>query len=145
MSRILVATQSATAHVSPFATAVKALVAHGHEVFWYTGQAHAAQVAASGATFAAPENGTLPDFENLERDYPQMITMTDAARAAWFVEEIFVAPSGGQYRDLAALASGLGADLIMADSTMLAAGLLHELDGILWATLSVAPVIGVLL
>jgi MGT family glycosyltransferase len=139
MSRILVVTPSATAHVSPFAAAVQALADRGHEVFWYTGTAHAARVEAAGATLLTPASGILPDFENLERDYPQMITMSDTARAAWFVEEILVAPSGGQYRDLAAHAAKLSPDVVIADSTMLAAGLLHEVHRIPWATLSVAP------
>jgi MGT family glycosyltransferase len=140
MSRILVVTPSAAAHVSPCATAVRVLVERGHEVFWYTGTAHATRVKAAGATLLEPVAGTLPDFENLERDYPQMDTMTDAARAAWFVEEILVAPSGGQYQDLAAYAAAVRPDVVLADSVMLAAGLLHEVRGIPWATLSVAPV-----
>ena len=140
MSRILVATPSAAAHVSPFATVVRALTERGHEVAWYTGEAQAHRVTAAGAEFAAPEHGVLPDFENLERDYPEMTTMKDAARATWFVEEILVAPSGGQYRDLSAIAARHRADVVVADSVLLSAGLLHELDHTLWATLSVAPV-----
>jgi MGT family glycosyltransferase len=139
MSRILVVTPSATAHVSPFATAVQALAGRGHEVFWYTGTAQADRVRAAGATYLKPAVGVLPDFEDLERDYPQMTTMSDAARGAWFVEEILVAPSGGQYRDLAGYAADLNPDVVLADSTTLAAGLLHEVRGIAWATLSVAP------
>lgn len=140
MSRILVATQSAAGHVAPFATAVRGLVARGHEVVWYTGEAQRARVTASGAGFVGPRHGVLPDFETLEDEFPEMVKMNDAARAAWFVERIFVAPSGGQYRDLSAITADHAIDVVLADSTLLSAGLLHELDATLWATLSIAPV-----
>jgi UDP:flavonoid glycosyltransferase YjiC (YdhE family) len=139
MAHILVATQSATAHVAPFATAVAALVKRGHQVTWYTGEAHRDRVQASGAEFAAPVHGHLDDMDALEEQYPEITGMNDAARAAWFIEHVLVAPAEGQYRDLASIVTERDVTAVLADSTMPAPGLLYELNAVLWATLSVAP------
>lgn len=139
MARILVATHSASGHVRPFGPVVSALTARGHEVAWYTGSAYRAVVESAGAAFAEPREGELLDMDRLEDQFPEIAGLNDAARAAWFVENVFVAPADGHYRDLSAAFSDFKADVMLADSTLAAAGLLHEKEGRLWATLSIAP------
>jgi MGT family glycosyltransferase len=139
MAHILVATLSAAAHVSPFTPVVRTLIGRGHQVTWYTGEPHRDRVKSCGAEFVAPTRGRLDDLESLEDRFPEIVKMNDAARAAWFIENVMVAPAEGQYHDLSAIVNDRAVDAVLADSTMAAAGLLHELDATLWATLSVAP------
>lgn len=139
MARILVATHSASGHVHPFAAVVRALTARGHAVAWYTGSRYRTIVEASGASFAESREGELLDMDRLEDRFPELATMNDGARAIWFVENVFAAPAAGHYRDLSAICADFRADVVLADSTFAGAGLLHEKDGKLWATLSIAP------
>ncbi|MFI6448795.1 glycosyltransferase [Kitasatospora sp. NPDC050543] len=139
MSTILLATLAASGHVNPFGPVTAELVERGHRVICYTGTAYADRVARSGAEFAPPEDGGFVDLDRLTDEYPEFLSLPPEARGPWFLEHVFVRPVLGQYRDLKALMARHGADVLLADSTMAAASLVHELHGELWATLSVAP------
>ncbi len=139
MASILIATNAGRAHVSPCVPAVRELLRRGHTVYWYTGARHAATVAASGARFVEPQAGEFLDMDTVEQDFPELATMKPHQRGPWWVERVFVDPIPGQYQDLRKAAAEFGIDVVLADSTMAAASLLHEIDGLLWATLSMAP------
>lgn len=139
MARILLATQAATGHVRPVTSVARRLVRRGHEVRWYTDPEFKSQVTATGARFCAPSSGAFLRMDRLDESFPELVGMSQPARASWFIENVFVAPALDQYRDLTAVLDDFPADVVVADSTLLSAGLLHEVHGRLWATLSVAP------
>ncbi|KOV89601.1 glycosyltransferase [Streptomyces sp. NRRL B-3648] len=139
MSTILLATLAASGHVNPFGPVATELVGRGHRVVWYTGTAYADRVARSGAEFAPPADGAFVDLDRLTDEYPEFLSLPPEGRGPWFLEHVFVRPVPGQYRDIKALMARHGADVVLADSTLAAASLMHELHGELWATLSVAP------
>jgi len=139
MASILIATNAGRAHVGPCVPVARELLRRGHAVYWYTGARHAATVAASGARFVEPQAGEFLDMDTVEQDFPELATMKPHQRGPWWVERVFVDPIPGQYQDLRKAATEFGIDVVLADSTMAAASLLHEIDGLLWATLSMAP------
>lgn len=139
MSTVLIATLAASGHVNPFGPVAAELAGRGHEVIWYTGAAYGERVARSGARYAPPEEGRFTDLDRLTEEFPEFLSLPPEARGPWFVEHVFVEPVPGQYRDLRTLMARHGADVLLADSTLAAASLMHELHGALWATLSVAP------
>ncbi|GAA3073124.1 glycosyltransferase [Streptomyces olivoverticillatus] len=139
MSTVLIATLAASGHVNPFGPVAAELAGRGHDVIWYTGAAYGERVARSGARYAPPEEGRFTDLDRLTEEFPEFLSLPPEARGPWFVEHVFVEPVPGQYRDLRTLMARHGADVLLADSTLAAASLMHELHGALWATLSVAP------
>ncbi|MFH8788947.1 glycosyltransferase [Streptomyces roseoverticillatus] len=139
MPTILMASLAASGHVNPFGPVAAELTGRGHRVIWYTGTAYADRVARTGAQYAAPEAGGFTDLDRLTDEHPEFLALPPDARGAWFVENVFVRPVPGQYLDLRDLMTRHRADVLLADSTLAAASLVHELDHRLWATLSVAP------
>lgn len=139
MASILLATNAGRAHVGPCLPVVRELISRGHQVAWYTGDRYADTVRAAGASFVAPQPGAFLDMDTVEQDFPELATMKGHQRGPWWVEHVFVEPIPAQYQDLKRAATEHAADVVLADSTLAAASLLHELDGRLWATLSLAP------
>ncbi|MEU0255358.1 nucleotide disphospho-sugar-binding domain-containing protein [Streptomyces sp. NPDC006184] len=139
MSTILLATLAASGHVNPCGPVAAELTARGHRVLWYTGARYADRVARSGAEYAPPERGAFVDLDRLTDEHPEFLALPPQARGAWFTEQVFVRPVPGQYEDLRTLMARHRADVLLADSTLVAASLMHELHGELWATISVAP------
>ena len=63
MARILIGTVPVVGHINPFLPLVRALVAHGHEVRWYTGAKYRPRVEATGATvLGMPVDGEVRDM-----------------------------------------------------------------------------------
>ena len=139
MTGIVLATHAASGHVLPTTVVARELVRRGHDVVWYCGDAFKDEITRTGARFAPASPGALVHMDSLVDDFPAMARLHGPARAAWFIENVFVAPVVAQYRDLSAVFADSGADVLVADSTLLGAGLLHEMEDRLWATLSVAP------
>lgn len=139
MSTILMASLAASGHVNPCGPVAAELTRRGHRVIWYTGTRYAERVARTGAEYAPPEDGTFIDLDRLTDEFPEFLALPPEARGAWFAEHVFVRPVPGQYQDLRTLMARHRADVLLADSTLAAASLIHELHGALWATISVAP------
>lgn len=137
MARFVFATHAAGSHIAPLVPVARELRGRGHEVAWYTGAAYRGQVERSGATFAAPRHGRFINFERLELDFPAIVDMPPIARTAWFLETVWAEPCAGQYRDLRELCDT--GDVLLADSGLWAANLLHETDEVTWATICQAP------
>lgn len=139
MASILLATNAGRAHVGPCVAVAKELRRRGHQVAWYTGERHRDTVRSAGATFVAPQPGAFVDMDTVEQQYPELTALKEHQRGPWWIENVFVAPIPAQYQDLRHAAEDHAVDVVLADSTLAAAGLLHEIDGRLWATLSMAP------
>lgn len=139
MACFVLTTLAASGHVGPFTSVAAELVRRGHQVVWYCDETFREPIERSGARLAGPTVGTFPLVDGLDEQYPELAGMAGPARAGWFIENVFAAPVAGQYRDLSALVADEAADAVIADSTSLAAGILHEVEGTLWATLSIAP------
>ncbi|GLZ36316.1 glycosyl transferase [Lentzea sp. NBRC 105346] len=136
MARFVFATHAASAHVSPLIPVARELVSRGHEITWYTGKSHQAKIE-QVATYAPPTHGQFTDFERLEQENPEIIDMNRVERSAWFLSEIWAKSTEGQYHDLKAICRP--GDVLLADSGFWAANLLHEKDGVVWATVCQSP------
>ena len=136
MARIVLATHAGKSHVNPLIPVVRELTGRGHEIFWYTARKYRPAIEAAGAVFTPPREGSFVDFEGLEQEHPETAQLPAVARQAWFLEHVWARRCEGQYRDLAAIFAETGAELLVADSGLWAANLLHETHATLWATVS---------
>ncbi|WP_067563124.1 glycosyltransferase [Nocardia acidivorans] len=139
MAHLVLATHAARAHVNPMVPLVRELIRRGHEVSWYTGPAYRGTVEEAGARYLPPRRGTFVDFDRMELDNPQIVAMAPVARRAWFLEHVWADTCEGQFHDLAAEFQRDPGSILLADSGMWAANLLHEVHGVVWATISQSP------
>jgi UDP:flavonoid glycosyltransferase YjiC (YdhE family) len=84
MARILVATVPIAGHIQPLRPLVRALLARGHELLWYTGAKFRGSVESSGARFVGFKQAT--DFASGRKPSPGAIvnTMRSRARLHWW-------------------------------------------------------------
>jgi UDP:flavonoid glycosyltransferase YjiC (YdhE family) len=137
--RVLIATSAGTSHVGKLAPAARELVRRGVDVAWYAGAGYRDAVRATGAHFLPGSAAALPEMDAIEERHPDLVGMPPPRRAAWWLEHMFVAPAQAQYAELSSALADFPADVVLADSTVLGAGLLHEIEHRLWATVSLAP------
>ncbi|MCW6010888.1 glycosyltransferase [Micromonospora sp. CPCC 205371] len=139
MIRVLIATSAGTSHVGKVAPVASELVRRGAEVAWYAGERYRDAVLATGARYLPGSGEALPEMDAIEERHPELVGMPEHKRGSWWLEHVMVGPAGAQYTELSKALRDFPADVVLADSTVLGAGLLHEMEQPLWATLSVAP------
>lgn len=132
MSRFLIATVPATGHINPALPIARRLIERGHEVRWYTGDEYKHKVEATGAHFT-PMHADA-DMRTLEERFPHARELTGLAAFKFGLKHIFIDPIPGHIHDLQRILQTFPADVLLADTGFLAAGVLHELGGPRWAT-----------
>ena len=130
----------AVGHVNPMLPLAAALVGRGHEVRFYTSSAFEAKVKATGAAFEAMVTPLDPGDRPLDELIPALGVTTGLAQLKTALKEFFIGSGPGQVADLRRIRAGWAMDAIVADTSFLGAGLLHELgEGVPWAALSALP------
>lgn len=136
MARLLVSTSSWPGRADPALQVVHALVEHGHEVWWYTGQPLAAKVAGVGAHHVPMQAALDVDYQDLDAVFPARKQLSGLALLKHDVKHIFIDSSVGQLKDLTEILTKFPADLVLADPTAApGAAVLHEKGGPPWAVL----------
>jgi len=119
---------------------VEALVAHGHEVWWYTGQLFATRIQATGARFIAMQQGldysirdNVPAELSAERE-----SLKGIAQLKFDLKYFFIKAAIGNTRDLLQVLEAFAADVILADSFFIAAAWVSEITNLPWAQLGIS-------
>jgi UDP:flavonoid glycosyltransferase YjiC (YdhE family) len=135
MARYLFLTTPAAGHVTPALPLASALVASGHEVRWYTGAAFAGAIEAAGAVHCPMREGY--DFGGLDyrQAFPDLVGLTGIAGMRRGFIRVFIDTAEGVLHDCQAILEDFPADVIVANTVVLAASWLHELGGPPWASL----------
>lgn len=135
MARFLIGTIPVIGHVSPAVPIARELVAHGHEVCWYTGQAFQATVEKTGARFA-PILSWL-DYSDVKNVPQSLMDQREAAqgvqRLKFDLKNFFIDPALGQVKDLSEILDQFPADVLLADSMFLGISWVAEQKGLPWA------------
>jgi MGT family glycosyltransferase len=139
MARFLLSAMPFTGHVAPVCAVAAALVARGHEVRMYSGEAFRDRVASAGAALVPWRHA--PDFDenNLSATFPRLIGRKGIGQVLINVQDVFVNTVPGQIADLNDEWARQPWDVIAGDDVSVGAALHAELTGCTWATLSVLP------
>jgi UDP:flavonoid glycosyltransferase YjiC (YdhE family) len=139
MSRLLFATFPVTGHINPGLPIARELVARGHEVRWYTTPRFRRAVEAAGAHYIPFRRARQIDETRLAEMFADR--PAGGIRQLQFdIEHIFIDLTRGMVADIEdELAHGGEADVIVGDSSSVAARYVHEHNGIPWAVYGVSP------
>jgi MGT family glycosyltransferase len=124
--RILIATTPADGHVGPLVPVVRELVARGHEVRWYTGDAYAQRVRDAGAGHEPMRQGCDFGGRNRTRAFPAHQGLTGLASFRRGIEDIFFATAAGQLADLNDILERFPARVLVADDMCYGASFVRE-------------------
>jgi hypothetical protein len=139
MSKILIATVPVIGHITPFLPLVRALVARGHEVAWYSGRKYRARIQASGARFFGYVEAPDSDDAAFDAIFPERAQHQGMAQLKFDMKHIFIDAAPGQLADLERVLATFPADLVLADPGMIGAVFLRERTEIPLGILGVLP------
>ena len=139
MLRILIASQPIAGHVYPLLPIVRALVARGHELRWYTGRRYQQQVEGAGASFEPFVLARDFDDRDLNASFPGRAERRGLHQTLFDMRHIFVGQLEGQLRDLLNVVRRWPADAVLAEQTLSAGLLVSELGGPPCALLGILP------
>lgn len=129
MSRFLIATTPVPGHTAPTAVLARSLVERGHEVVWYTGAAFAEPARAVGAQHVPvrPEH----DWSVLDPHdvVPALRAATGLTQVRLAFMRLFIDSAPGVLDDLERIHADFGADVVVANSLVIADTWLHERGG----------------
>jgi UDP:flavonoid glycosyltransferase YjiC (YdhE family) len=133
MARFLFGTIPAVGHITPALAIARKLIAHGHDVWWYTGKRFQAKVEASGARFVPMQ--TAPDYDDRDMDasFPGRRGLTGLAQFKWDIKHVSLDAGIGQVHDLTQILRAHPADVLVADSAFAGAAWVSEKGGPPWA------------
>src|SRR5690606_17582257 len=98
--RFLFATTPLPGHVNPGLPIARALVERGHEVRWYSGQAHTGAVAATGAIVEPMADGYDPAIQPLDERYPERARLEGLRGLKYDLKHLFLDEAPAYVRDL---------------------------------------------
>ncbi|HKO94412.1 MAG TPA: hypothetical protein VJU61_24830, partial [Polyangiaceae bacterium] len=139
MSKILIATVPVAGHIAPFLPLVRALVARGHEVAWYSGRKYRARIQGTGARFFGYVDAPDSDDAALDTTFPERARHQGMAQLKFDMKHLFIDAAPGQLADLERVLTAFPADLVLADPGMIGAVFLRERTGISVGILGVLP------
>ncbi|MBI5106766.1 MAG: glycosyltransferase family 1 protein [Solirubrobacterales bacterium] len=142
MTSFLLASVSATGHVSPMVAVARELVARGNDVTFYTGDGVADRVTAVGAAHVGLVDAQDVGFDALGNEFTDR-PKGGVRQIRYDVRHAFVGRVPGQVQDLVRYVEAFRPDVLLAETGMaLAARMAAEITGVPWAALSVtAPTI----
>lgn len=133
-SRILICSVPVTGHVNPALPIARTLVEQGHLVHWYTGHEFQTVVEATGARFEPIVEANDPADMSMDDRFPDRVGLEGLAGFKYDLKHLFLDEVPAQIRDLRTILARFPADVLLVDTGFLAAGMLQELDGTLFAT-----------
>jgi len=139
MNRILIGTMPFVGHVNPILPIAGELVSRGHDVRWFTGSQFREKIEALGARYVPMPNAVGLQDDAWKRRYPQAAAMKPLDQLRFAIKHVFVDSAAEHVYDLMAILDEEPADVILADSSFTAAGLLHESGGPPWAAFNTLP------
>jgi UDP:flavonoid glycosyltransferase YjiC (YdhE family) len=139
MNQILIGTMPFVGHVNPLLPIARELVARGHDVRWYTGGQFREKIEALGARYVPMPNAVEIEDDAWKRRYPQAAAMKPLDQLRFAIKHVFVDSAVEHFHDLLAILDDAPADVILADSSFAAAGMLHEAGGPPWAAFNCLP------
>jgi MGT family glycosyltransferase len=129
----------ATGHTNPLKPVARALIGAGHTVAWYTGHKLREGVEATGATYLPMHADIDTPFDEIDARFPERAGLTGVKGMRWDLKHLFIDPVPQQVSDLTEFARGRRPDAVVADVAFLGASAYHELTGIAWISVGVAP------
>jgi MGT family glycosyltransferase len=139
MADLILTAMPFAGHVNPLLPVARALVARGHTVRWLGSEPFHAAITATGAVFAPMSEAVAVDDATLATRHPQSQRLTGVAAVRWALSNVFFKPVPDQVADLRRLVDERPPDVLACDSAFVGGGVLHELTGVPWATVGVAP------
>ena len=139
MNRILIGTMPFVGHVNPLLPIARELVARGHDVRWYTGGQFREKIEALGARYVPMPNAVEIEEDAWKRRYPQVAAMKPLDQLRFVIKHVFIDSAVEHFHDLLAIQDDAPADVVLADSSFAAAGMLHEAGGPPWAAFNCLP------
>ncbi|GAA3391850.1 glycosyltransferase [Cryptosporangium minutisporangium] len=134
MARFLFAATPAAGHVHPAYPLIRTLVDGGHRVRFTTGRAFEDGVRRAGAEFVPLPEAHDYSLRPTDEMFPERLRRTGVKKFLFDLEHLFIAPAAEQVRHLQAELAAEPADVLVADTGLLAAPLVHELGGPAFAT-----------
>jgi MGT family glycosyltransferase len=139
VARILIATIPIAGHIAPFIPVAKALLARGHEVWWYTGRKFQAKVENAGAVPRCFSKATDYDDADFESSFPGRDALTGLSQLRFDMKHVFIDCAPGQAADLEHLVNEFQPDVLLVDPGMLGGGIVSAKLGVKLAVLGVLP------
>ncbi|GAA1967892.1 glycosyltransferase [Microbacterium deminutum] len=139
MARFLLSAMPFTGHINPIRAMATALVARGHDVRVYSGDAFRAAVESTGARLVPWHHA--PDFDetDLAATFPRLRGRKGLSQLLINVEDVFINTSAAQVQDLRDEWVREPWDAIAGDDVSIGAALYAEQNGGPWATISIIP------
>ncbi|MBX3093244.1 MAG: hypothetical protein KF680_01670 [Cryobacterium sp.] len=139
MSRFLLSAMPFTGHVAPMTAVAQRLVAHGHDVRFYTGSRFRSRVEDAGAILVPWQ--AAPDFDenDLQATFPRLVGKKGVRQLFANLTDCFIGTAPAQVTDLTAEWDREPWDALAADETSLGAVLFSGLKRKPWATIAVVP------
>ena len=139
MARFLLSAMPFTGHVNPVRALATALVARGHDVRVYSGEAFRAAIESTGSRFVPWHHA--PDFDesDLTATFPRLRGKKGLSQLLINVEDVFINTSAGQVQDLREEWVREPWDAIAGDDVSIGAALYTAQNGGPWATISITP------
>lgn len=139
MARFLLSAMPFTGHINPVRAVAAALVARGHDVRVYSGEAFRGPVESSGARLVPWHHA--PDFDenNLAATFPRLLGKKGLGQLLINVEDVFIDTSSAQVEDLRTEWLREPWDAIAGDDVSIGAALYAAKNGGPWATISITP------
>src|SRR5919107_1362040 len=139
MNRILIGTMPFVGHVNPLLPIARELVDGGHDVRWYTGGQFREKIEALGARYVPMPNAVEIEEDAWKRRHPQVAAMKPLDQLRFVLKHVFIDSAVEHFHDLLAILDDAPADVVLADSSFGAAGMLHEAGGPPWAAFNCLP------
>ena len=139
MARFLLSAMPFTGHVNPIRAVASALLARGHDVRVYSGEAFRTAVESTGARLVPWHHA--PDFDenDLAATFPRLRGKKGLSQLLINVEEVFINTAAAQVQDLRDEWVREPWDAIAGDDVSIGAALYAEQNGGPWATISIIP------
>ena len=125
----MLATTPVPGHTIPVGALARALVSRGHEVGWYTGAAFADLVRGAGATHFPIRHSSDWSVRHPHEAVPELRTATGLGQVRLAFTRLFIDSAPDTLADLEAINAEFGADVVVANSLVIADTWLHERGG----------------
>lgn len=129
MARFLLATTPVPGHTIPVGVLARALVHRGHDVGWYTGAGFADSVEATGATHFPVRHENDWSLRHPHEAVPELRAERGLAQVRLAFSRLFIDSAPGALADLEAINAEFHADVVVANSLVIADTWLHERGG----------------
>lgn len=139
MASFLLSAMPFTGHVAPMTAVAEHLVARGHAVRFYTGEAFRARVEASGAVLVPWRRAPNFDENNLSATFPRAVGRKGLGQLLINVEDVMIGTAPAQNIDLDAEFAREPWDAMGTEEVSVGAALFAERTGCAWGTVAILP------